>query len=532
MNSTDSLKSRKDEKLNLENPVDYQVYYDSVNKVYQRLTKLKNNYDSLSTKLTSSKELLSSQVEQSNHPDLEGKASSKVGFIRDLQTLDLGLTYPKTTAMSSQNVPLKGLNVEIQHKQYYLSVATGLTLNNIMLSTNEVQNQLNYNQNVFNNFDFQQIKKNGWLTAIKTGYGTVDGSHAFVGFNYITNTRFLDQSNISQSLSAYDPAASLELDLRYVPRFIKGSAFDLVYGKTSMNTHLDTTSSNGVFRSMFSNYPSNLFLGKYSQEISRLRSDFTVSYRRLDAFANTSTFGTMQPNNQRLEIKTNHRINKFVKLSLLYRMDATLRAISGMNNLRLNMMGATVSGAYTSYFSYSIFFNHVNHTIQLPDSAAKIRGNNYLGGINLSSNYDVGKAKASSVISYNDYLLTDTSAFNKYTQFGLVQSFSEKKYALSISYDYFYRRIDGLTTGTSVFGVAGKYILKKGHLGAGLKLASDFMKATSFGGHLEALWSVTRFLDLSIRAERFVLGDFYRNYYRTQYEQFPYLITFQTRFKI
>jgi|GEM_PF-5607443 len=531
---TDSLNSRNYKQPELQKKADYQLYYDSLMRVYERMVQVKNSYDSLSGKLSSSKELLSSQLGQLDFKGLVSKGLSKTGLLESIRTLDLGLTYPKTTALSGQNVPLKGIHAEIQYGKVYLSFASGLTLNNIMLSTNEIQNQLNYSQNVFNNFDFQQIKNNGWLTAVKTGYGTVDGTHAFVGFNYLTNTRFLNPAGSAPvaGQTSYDPAASLELDLRYVPRFIKGSAFDLVYGKTSMNSQLDTNQSPGVFQTLFSGYPSHVLLGKYTQSLSKLRSDFSISYRRLDAFANTTTFGTMQPNNERLEVKTNHKINRFVKLGLLYRRDATLRAISGMNNLRLNVAGATVSGNYTSYLSYSVFVNYVRHVMQLPLLPITQKGNNYLVGFNVSSNYDLGRAKATSALTYNDYLLTDTAKVNKYTQFGLMQVFAEKTYSLSVSYDYFFRRIDGVSSGTSVFGAAGKYILKKVSLGAGLKLASDSEASMSLGGHVEATWRVNRFLDLSARAERFVLGNFYRSYYRIQYDQFPYLISFQTRFKL
>lgn len=529
---SDSLQSVGNQKVDINNPVDYQMYYDSVKRVYDRITSLKNTYDSLSAKLEASRELLSAYQAQLNAPDLATNAMQKTGLLQSIKTLDIGLTYPKTTAMSGQNVPIKGLHVEIQRRNYYLSVASGLTLNNIMLSTNDVQNQLNYSQNVFNNFDFQKIMNNGWLTAIKTGYGKPEGTHAFIGFNYLTNTKFLNPAGTTGTQAAYDPAASFELDLRYVPSFLKGSAFDLVYGKTSLNKRMDTVTDRGVFQSVFSDYPSHLLLTKYTQTLSKIRTEFSVTYRRLDAFANTTTFGTMQPNNQRLEMKTDHRISRYMKLGLLYRMDATLRQLQDMNSLRLDVAGVNLSGGYTSYFNYSFFLNHVHHQMQLPLSHAVQRGNNYLLGLNLNSNYEIGGTKANAMLTYNDYLISDTTSLNKYTQFGMLQTFAESKYLFSVSYDYFFRRIAGIATGTSVFGLMGKYTLKKIKLGAGLKLSSNFAAATSLGGHLDLQWQVYKFLDVGMRAERFVLGDFYRNYYRAQYEQFPYLITFQTKFKI
>ncbi|MBX2948042.1 MAG: flagellar FliJ family protein [Crocinitomicaceae bacterium] len=534
----DSLSSRRDSidlpdatRPDLSVYTDHQRYYDSVLQVYQKIVTIKNTYDSLSGALSGAKEKLTAVKSGLNTDQLTGMATEKVGFLKSIKALDIGLTYPKTTGLSGQNVPIKGLHSEFQFQKIYLSVASGLTLNNIMLSTNEVQNQLTYNQNVFNNFDFQQVINNGWLTTIKTGYGTPEGTHAFVGFNYLTNTRFLNPSGSANTQPTYDPAATMELDFRYVPTFTKGTAVDLVYGKTSLNRQFDTITQSGVFESLFSGYASHVLLGKITQAVSNIKSDFAVSYRLVDTYANTTTYGMMQPNNQRIEFISNHRVAKFMKVGLLYRFDETLRAIPGMSQLRLHMTGGNIAGSYTSYFSYSAFLNHVRHTIAIPGTEQQ-RGNNYLVGLNLSSNYNAGALKANSTITYNDYLISDTSGMNKYTQLGLMQSIGERHYSMAASYDYFFRRLDGLASGTNVFGLMGKYKFDRVQLGAGVKIASDFVGATSLGGHLEALWQVYRFLDVSLRAERFVLGDFYRTYYRSQYEQFPYLMTLQTRFKI
>lgn len=536
--ATDSLTARRDSialpdttKPNLSAYTDHQRYYDSVMQVYQKIVTIKNTYDSLSGALSAAREKLTAMKSGLNTDQLTNTATDKISFLKSIKTLDIGLTYPKTTGLSSQNVPIKGLHTEFQFRNIYLSVASGLTLNNIMLSTNEVQNQLTYNQNVFNNFDFQKVMNNGWLTSIKTGYGTPEGTHAFIGFNYLTNTRFLNPASSAVSQPAYDPAAAMELDFRYIPTFLKGTAVDLVYGKTSLNRQLDTTTQAGVFESLFSGYASHVLMSKLTQTVTNIKSDFAITYRLMDTYANTTTYGMMQPNNQRIEFNSNHRITKFMKLGLLYRFDETLRPITGMNQLRLHMTGGNIAGSYTSYFNYSLFLNHVHHTMTMQGMTAQ-RGNNYLVGINLSSNYDAGELKASSTITYNDYLISDTSGLHKFTQFGLMQSIGERRYAVAASYDYFFRRVDGLASGTNVFGLVGKYNFEKVRVTAGVKLASDFAGTTSIGGHVESLWQIYRFLDVSLRAERFVMGDFYRNYYRSQYEQFPYLITIQTRFKI
>ncbi|TSJ41866.1 hypothetical protein [Fluviicola chungangensis] len=524
--------------FNREIPIDYTINsytesYDSIMKIYRQITELQNRIDSISGKLEANKGFLESKLGSLNTPETNvNQLKGDFNLLQTIQKLELGLTYPKSTGLSNQNVPIKGFHVELQKGPIYLSVASGLTLNNVMLSTNEIQNKLNYNHNVFNNFDFQQILNNGWLTLIKTGYGTPEGTHAFIGFNYLTNTRFTNPSGSDPTEKKYDPAAAFELDLKVVPNFLRGSSFELVYGKTSRNRQLDSLSTKGVFESVFSYYQSHVLLTRYTQQISKLRSEFTLSYRRMDPYVNTTTYGMMQPNNQRIEMLTTHRVAKFMKVGLNYRFEESLRSIAGMNTIRLHVAGGSVSGSYTQYFNYSFFVNHVNHEIGKPYTSELQRGRNYLVGLSMNGNYEVGHSKASTSLSYNDYLLTDTARVGKFTQFGFVQTFLEKRYSLSASYDYFFQHTDSLKTGMSVFGLGGKYSFKKLKIGASLKFASDFNLLTSVGGTLEATWQVHRLLDVSFKAERFVLGNFYRSFYRSNYEQFPYLFTLQTRFKI
>jgi hypothetical protein len=429
--------------------------------------------------------------------------------------------------MSSQSVPLKGIHTEIQHRNFYLSFATGLTLNNLMVSTNQLQNKLNYNKNMFNNFDFQKILNNGWLTTICSGYGTPDGTHAFVRFNYLTNTGFLNLKNTTQQ---YDPSASFELDVRYKPTFYKGGILDLVYGKTSMNKFSDTISNISTFQSLFSSYHSNIVNVKYTQLVSKIRSEFSVSYRRIDPYANTTSLALLQPNNQMVEFTSKHRIFSYLNLGLIYKYQETIQRFTGMNSLALNTVGGDVSGNYKEFFSYAAFINHVNYRISTPILSTKAV--NYLFGLTLSSNYKLGDLKANTTISSNDYLISDSSSINKFTQFSFMHSISNKRFKANVSYDYFFSSLAGIETGTSVFGLGGTYRMKKVEVELSVKMASDFGKNSSLGGLARVHWNINKFLEVGVQAERFILGSYYRTYYLNSYNRFPYLITLQTRFKI
>lgn len=498
----------------------YQKEYDSIMGIYQKILTAQQKYDSLLNVYEEYQEKLSSYssgIKDFDVSNQEFPSTGSLGFVKSIQKIDIGLTYPQTTGLSTQTTPIKGIGTEFQHNQFYLSVSSGLTLNNVMLSTNEITNQLEYNQNVFNQFDFQRVKDNGLLTTLKTGWGAPEQTHAFIGFNYLTNTRFLGNDS-----SAYDPAAAFELDFRYVPKFYTGGAIDVVYGKTSSNKQEDTLSQLGVFESLFSTYQSSAFLTKYTQEVSSLRSDFSLQFRSIDPYANTTVYGFMQPGNRRYAFESRHRVASYLRLGTTYRIDETYGNSS--YSYKLNTVGVNASGIYTEYFSYSVMFNHVKYSLRKPASTTE-RGNNYLAGINLQSNYTWKNLDWVVGVTYNDYLISDTLQVNKYTQFGIAQSMGNKKWDVFYNYNYFFQSSLDLVTGTHVLSIGGRYNLEDMRLKAGVSLASEKGEEESLGGYIDVLYQINQWMDISFRAERFVLGGFYRDYYRNLYERFPYFVS-------
>lgn len=500
--------------------------YEKTAQDYQQILAVQKSYDSLIKKYKFYRESLNINKEKISNNEIQNHNSfSKVGFVKSIQKIDLGLTYPRTTGLSNQTTAIKGVGTEFQFNNYYLAFSSGLTINNIMMSTNEITNQLEYNQNVFNQFDFQQVKDNGLLTNIKTGWGTPDNNHAFVGFNYLTNTRLFNSMNNSES--NYDPAASVELDLRYIPTLYEGGTLDLIYGKTSSNNKIDSTQRE-VFGSLFSNYNSNVLMLNYSQNVTKIKSDFSVQYRLIDPNANTSVYGMLQPGNKRISFTTKHRISPFLNVGTNHKLD---ESYGTKNKILLKSTGANISGKITDYLFYSTMINYVEFAT-ISEKGNKTSGASYLAGVSLQSLYKFKHLKGGIAINYNDYLFSDTSSAVKYTQIGVSKMLGNKKWSVSLNYDYFFQNSGGLEKGSNVYGINGKYNLKRIQFNSGLNLLVDNELKKSLGGHVEVKYSITQRIDLNIRAERFVLGNFYTSYYRKLYEQLPYLFSFKMNFKL
>lgn len=485
--------------------------------MYNKVVQLKETYDNLNTKYESARKLINY-----NSKDISkvGEASSKINLFDAVKKVDVGLTYPSSTGLSKQTTAVKGIGSEFQLNKFYLSFSTGLTLNNVMYSTNELNNELVYNQNSFNNFDFQRVISNGILTMVKGGYGTPDGSHIFLGINHLSNTPL--QNTIP---SDKKPALGLELDLKYLPPFLKGSSIDLIYGKTSINRNVDSAEIS-MMNSLFSNYRSHTFLTRFTQNVHKLRSQFEISYRHLDVGVNTSLFGMMQPGNSRISFESRHKITSYLRLGTIYKHD---RSLDSNLHLQLNTIGGNISGAILNYITYSLNLNYVRS--EIGTELGVVKQDNFLTGTAIQAHKYWKHTRGNMQVNYNQILLANLTDLNRFTQTGIAINVEQMKWSALMGYDYFFQSNSSINENTSILTLSGKYRLKKYAIDAGVKYAIN-RGGNTVGGHVQVNWEVYRFLEIQIAAEKFVMGNFYRNYYRTQFERFPYLIKIGAKFKI
>ncbi len=490
---------------------------------YNKFIAIREKSEKLLKEIQQRKEQLSDAQNTLNTKQLNAKLPNgikKIDWMSAIKKVDIGLTYPSTTGLSNQSTAVKGIGSEWQFSQFHLAFSSGLTLNNVMLSTNQLDNELLYSQNVFNQFDFQRVVQNGILTTLKTGWGTPSGTHVFVGMNHLTNTRF---PQTEQSVKT--PSVSLELDVRYVPTFMKGAILDLVYGKTSINRARDT-SDISMLSSLFSNYQSSNYLAKYSQSISKLKSTFSFSFRQIEKGVNTNLYGLLQPGNRRLQFESKHNLKSFLKLGTTYKWEESL---GSPVQLRLQTVGGNVSGSVTKYISYHINANYVHNEIREHQEFKK--GNNFLLGAGIQAYNTWSNKRGLLGLTYTDFLLTDTNQLIRYSQVGLYSSLEAPKWMVNAGVDYFYQSSEFEYSKTIVTQLGAKVKEKKWVLDMVAKLAIG-QQQPSLGGHVELKCELFRFMELHVRAERLVLGSFYRNYYRSYYNQFPYLLSISTKFKL
>ncbi|MBL1281090.1 MAG: hypothetical protein COA33_012490 [Fluviicola sp.] len=511
--------------------------YDTIYTLYSKAKGVYTRYSNIEQELEEKKEFLNDYSGLVSKKNIETKLESeavgrKSGIINDIKTLDIGLTYPKTTALSNNSVPIKGLHLELQRKKWYSSVSVGTTVNNLFVSNDIVQNKLVNTQNLFNQFDFQSITEKGFLVNIISGYGTKEGSHIFLGVRHLSNSRVDLALYNNPSTPVKTPSLGLEIDTRIIPRFLPDTKIDFVYGKTSQTSKLIDGTRKSVVNSLFSNDRTNTGLVKIIQPIKRLKTRITASARWIDPSADMRSLGVLQPNNFRYELRSRHTITRRLNVGLNYRRDQNNVARTSDSTINLNIIGGEINGQIGRIISY---FGTVNYLTQstMSNSLEFDRKNNYMLGAGISYQYELNDTKNAITFSYNDYLITDSISTNLFRNIGVQNLTFFRKGKNSFSVSYFKSGSDDFEESEAIIiGEEYVYGMKRVKINVGVKFAYNNRLKNDIGFKAGLIASLTDFIEFSLSAEKLILGNFYNSYDRQRFDNFPYAILSNIKFKL
>ncbi len=510
--------------------------YDTIQMAYNKCKKAYNAYDLLAKQLNEKRAAIQGSEGGFLQTFVGEKTNSiaanrKEIFRTKIKTLDVGMTYPQTTSLSNNSVPMKGLNLAVQHKHWYTSLAAGVLMNNLMVSNDIVQNRLIYAQNLFNQFDFQEVTEQGFLVNVKSGLGTVEGSHAFLGFRYLSNAK-MSLDGMGPDTTELIPTLGLELDFRAKPNFLPGTVIDLVYGKTSDSKKVKNDIRSGPLTSLFSNDRTNTSLLKVTQPFKLFRTVLTGSIRWLDPDADVKSLGVLQPNNLRYEVKSTHKLLNHLNFGLNYRLDRNNLDDRMDTTITLSIVGGKIDGAISKSLHY---FASLNYLVQQEQDRGNFlqERNNYMYGAGISAQYKVNDISSSIILNYNDYLLTDQVSTALFRNIGLQHLTNWTSFTNGFSVNYFEsyeETVDRIKS--TIIGDELSYQNERFIVSASVKCAFQENGTTDFGGKIEFITQITKSLSWSVLAEKLVMGDFYRSYEQARFDRFPYVISTNLNFTI
>lgn len=488
---------------------------DTIQYYVAKLSTLKNKMDSLETNVIEQKDQWMKLAQ-----GISAKQLQSLGLFKKL---DIGLTYPKTSALSKNAIPIKGIDMEIQKGKWYYALTAGITMNNLMVTNNALQNSLQNTMNLFNQFDFQSIKDKRMLVMAKAGIGEKDKTHAFLGIRW-TNKGISTGFYQTDSSSNVQPAAGIELDMRWVPSFTRGTAFDLVYGKTSLAQHADDSVHVSPLKSLFSNDRTHTGLLRITQQFNPIHSSVTASLRFLDAQADMASMGILQPNNMRFEVQTKHNITSGTQLGFTYRTDQ-----NNVNHLQdttkqVDMYGVNVSAVILEKIQISSQVNYLNQKYRQPQVLSQAM--NYMAAFSANGSYKLFGFQQNAGLQADFYKITSVQGLTNLTHLSADQQtkFDVGKNTFTLAYFKSSVPMDSASAVTWLIQDAFQYKLKRIDLTAGLKMARSTKYGYQAGGFLGINFKWTKQLSWMARVEKLILGDFYNTYDPTRFARFPFYI--------
>lgn len=488
---------------------------DTIQYYVAKLSALKNKMDSLETDVLNQKDQWMNLA--------QGVSAKQLQSLGLFKKLDIGLTYPKTSALSKNAIPVKGIDMEIQKGKWYYALTAGVTMNNLMVTNNALQNSIQNTMNLFNQFDFQSIKDKRLLVMAKAGYGEKDKTHAFIGVRY-TNKGVVAGFNQTDSSAKAQPSAGIELDLRWVPTFTRGTAVDLVYGKTSLAQQADDSVRLSPLKSLFSSDRTHTGLLRVTQQFSRIHSSVTASLRFLDAQADMASMGILQPNNLRFELQTKHNLTAGTQLGFTYRTDQ-----NNVNRLQdttkqVDMYGVNAATTLLEKIQISGQLSYLNQRYRQPINISQAM--NYMAALSVSGNYKYLGWTQNTGLQADLFKITTQQGLTQLTHFSVDQQTKYDAGKNTFTLAYFKTNVPSDTGSTSTWLIqdAFQYQLKRVDLMAGLKMASSTKYGYQAGGFVGINFKWTKQLSWMARVEKLILGDFYNTYDPVRFARFPFYI--------
>lgn len=445
-----------------------------------------------------------------------------------LKKLEVGLCYPSYSTFLVNAIAVKGINMEYENKNRFYAFTVGSSINNLLFTNNIIQNNLQNTQNLFNFFDFSNLQQGRKIISAKTGVGKKEGNHLFVGGLYSIGQQSYYYDSTQQITNGTQPKEhNLVIEFDGNIQFKKWLNLNVVYGKSSLRPLNDDGDTTGTSLSqLFSPFRSNAALGKITLNLSKIKSNVTLSGRWIDPFFRSYGIGFMQSDDFRYEIKTNHQMGKKTKIGLFYRKD--------QNNL-LNLFSYTTilhsGGINFQYrinkqFSVRGNFNPVFQYSSGESDQQTYSNQNYIGTLLLSHSSRNKEISYTSNISSSYYKLFNGITNNNYMNVTVSNSIHFKKCMNNLSASFFKMNgTDSLSGNTFMLYNDWSFQIKKIKVSSGIKYSCNHLLGNQVGYSLKVFGSLSEKLGIELRGEKLVLGDFYNSIGIEQYRSYPYLWT-------
>ncbi|MHB8259772.1 MAG: hypothetical protein ACYDCN_01010 [Bacteroidia bacterium] len=488
-----------------------------INQYTKQLKKIDQEMNSIQNKLDN---FQNPQTLAENNPYLKKYQSVLTG----IKKFDVGLCYPNYSTFLVSGSTVKGINIEWE-KKFYFAATLGKTINTVMTTNNVIQNQLQTGRNLYNYFDFNNVKDSRKIAAMKFGIGKKEASHLYVGFLYGVGL----PSYISASpQTTLEKNLVLEIDGRIV--LDKSNTLDVIYGKSALyqqDGSVVLNSENSGSHYLFSKYRSNGGLVRFTSQIKKTKTKIIATGKMVDPFFNSYGVGFMRSDNIRYEIKVEQEITPKIKFSGFYRKDRDNILNTFTYTTDLQTFGATLNVKVNKRLTAKASYMPVIQNIVSKDSGAQ--NIHHINNITTAViTYAPKSKKFNSFINvvYSNYQLSGTNGkSNNFQNYNVNNTtIINQHFKTNLALNYFLNNDnDSLNNSTTLFSGDVSYITNKGMtIMLGGKYAYNNLIKEQIGGLLKINIPIISHIHLEVYGEKLVLGDFYNSYNMIDIKRFPF----------
>lgn len=459
--------------------------------------------------------------------------SKKDKFISGIKKLEFGLCYPSYSTFLVSNMPVKGINIQYEKNEWITAFTYGTTVNTLLFTPDPVRNLLENTKNLYNFFDFNNVEAGRKIIAAKTGFGSKEKTHFYLGFLYgLGSNSYINNDENYKLIRGREQNTVIEVDAKY--ELNKNHSFDLIYGKSSIRdlTFL-VEEYNNTIDQLTGDFRSNAAILRYNGYISKTKTKITVSSRIIDPFFRSFGVAYMRSDNLRHELKFEQPYKSKFKYTMNLRYDEDNLLNLYQYKTRMYTWGNNLQYKISKRTTIRVAYNPVLQNIKTGETT--ITDNNSITNVVLTYIPKTKNISMQNTGVYSYYNLTTDSQqinfqnvmFSQQVQFrnGFRSGLTSSWYKNNLT--------DSLSNNSIISVLEGGYTSKKGNsISVAGKAALFKMHELQGGFSLKGGFKIYKKLAMELQIERLVVGEFYNTYnIQNGLSNFPYYSSAKLTYK-
>jgi hypothetical protein len=221
-------------------------------------------------------------------------------------------------------------------------------------------------------------------------------------------------------------------------------------------------------------------------------------------------------------VKTMHSVTSRFKVGLDYRKDRNNVDKRIDSTLHLEMVGGQFNGDIGRIVTYYGSVHYLRQTtsgtaVSFPGSA------NYIVAAGVTARHELGEFKNAASLLFNDYRITDAAGVNTFRNiaFQYMMRYENKQNTLSIG-TFTMQLPDQPLTRSLIIGNDFNVKQEKSELTVGIKLSDSDAFGDDMGAKIEYKRLFFEKIELGVRGEKLVFGNYYSTYDTDRFQRFPY----------